>query len=307
MHTLRKTYGNALVGTVYVRRQAKSVPADHAEIRALEDRREQGLGPGKLDGLEVSGASRMPDDGVLVVDRTPDGLTEWLAARRIALVAHQQNLVDTAKSQADNPYAKSWANSARVDEPAIDANLRVCEERIYEAQCRWLITNRYGMLTLAVQSSRSDTLEDVELRLTIDSSWTAFEENDADLDDMEDLPPAPPLAGLASSLASVWKANALASQLVSSIRIPPFRHSPNIDIAVDAITLRLGQLRPGRRVRSSCFHLFLHDVPVSTTSVPVRWELHSPSTDGVLSGELQLPVHASRVVLADPTQISGKS
>lgn len=307
MHTLRKPFDGALKGTVYVRRQAKSVPADDAEIRALEDRRERGLGPGRLDGLEVSGASRMPDDGVLVVDRTPDGMTDWLAARRKALVAHQQKIVDTGKSQASNPYAKSWANSARVDEPAIDANLRVCEERIYDAQCRWLIANRYGMLTLAVKSSRSDTLQDVELRLTIDSSWTAFEENDADLDDMEDLPPAPPLAGLASSLASVWKTNALASQLVSSIRIPSARYNPNIDIAADAITLRLGQLRPGRTVHSSSFHLFLHDVPVSTTSVPVRWELHSPSTDGVQVGELQLPVHPFRRIFANPAQISGKS
>lgn len=307
MHTLRKTFGGALAGTVYVRRQAKSVSADHAEIRALEDRRERGLGPGRLDGLEVSGASREPDDGVLVVDRTPDGMPEWLAVRREALVAHQQKLVDAGKSQADNPYAKSRANSARVDEAAIDANLRVCEERIFDAQCRWLITNHCGMFTMAVKSSRSDTLEDVELRLTLDSSWTAFEEDDTDVDDLKDLPPAPPLAGLGAALSSSWRTSSFVSQLIPPFRPSPLRYDPGIDIAADAITLRLGQLRPGRTVHSSSFHLFLHDVPVSTTSVPVRWELHSPSTDGVQVGELHLQVHPSRQVCADPAQISGKS
>ncbi len=294
-HTLRQTYNNNIEGTIYVRSQAISRPANAEEVRLLGQRLLRGQQTPELDGLRVGFTLSRPE-AVIALDPTPEQVDEWIEARREALVAHQRAVV----AAMEEPRGASVGALLRpsVDEQAIDEHIALCRERLFGATLRELLEGDFGQLTMNVINPHPRTLEAVELTLKIEAPHSAFEKDDVP-DELQDLPVAPKpkrpfnWAERLSPPYVGWAARSVLSQ--SSLRAG----DPWIDVEPDAITLQIGQVRPEKVVPSTTFHLFLLQRPPDN-QLTVQWTLTSPSADGVQRGTTSLPVLPTQRVFLPP-------
>jgi len=296
IHTLKTSLGSALLGTVYVRRQARTVPADPGDIQQLEARLMRGLQAPELEGLQVGFRVGEPA-AIVVVDPTPDQVDEWIQARRTAIRAyHERVLGEQPKPKpgtiADALFAKAAA--PRVNEEGIEAHLQACRDVLFDATRRGLIEAEVSLLTMTVSSSSTGTLEGVELTLTINTPHSAFESDQSALRELKRLPklppPRPPLSNLFPGLAI-----SPAMYMPDPIVLP----SRWIDVDGDSITLRIGQVRPEKIASSVDFPLLLNEWPTDL-ELTVGWTLTSTSLAGVQRGSTKVPVYPNRRVFLSP-------
>ncbi|MFI5698397.1 helix-turn-helix domain-containing protein [Kribbella sp. NPDC051586] len=283
IHTLRKTFEKSAEGTIFVRSQAISRPANASEIRMLSDRLLRGVGVPELTGLDVS-CRVTPPEGLLVIDPSPGDIETWITKRQEAVLSGQRG--------TDSDGAK-FINMQVYDAKALDQYLEKCRERLFDAQRLTLIAWKYSIVELSVTSPGPLILEDVELTLRLDVPWSAFETGEAP-EDLKGLPEVPkPRSRLTMDALGLGPIRPFAFK---SPRIP----NPNLEIDESSITLSLGRIRPEKRSPATPFHLFLHHLPDESNKVTLEWTLTSTSTAGIQRGSLEVPVHSARGVFMRP-------
>lgn len=288
MHALRKQ-GDAAKGTIFVRAQSNSRPADDAEIRMLENRLLRGQQAPQLNGLQVGyeiKPSTVPV--IIVIDPTSEQIDEWLDARRTAIEDWHARVIASYDKPTGRFGGGFASNLPGIDTKQIEQHLQICRTRLFDA-ARYAIINAKGsLLSLSVTSPGSRILEDVEMTLKINTTYSAFERGAAPstLKKLPD-PPAPPKAPRGPGFFEI---PSLALHAPEPFRIPALNIDHGIDIEDGGITLTIGRLRPEKPVFSSQFHLFLHERPANG-QLDIDWTLSSTSTEGTQKGTISVPIH----------------
>lgn len=310
IHALRRQLEGAQAGTVYVRSQSVSRPANPEELRRLEDRLLRGHQGPEIDGLQVGYTIGAPDHedwapegiarwprGVVALDFTPGQVDEWVENRRHAIRNYHQAVIDGREKP--KTLVAAMLTGPLIDEKAIADHLEACRQHLLNATRRALIKNGLSLLTMTVSTPGRRTLEQVELTLTIDTPFSAFERGHLPKD-LKALPAPPeppnPRPGFASLPFAPFAPSIPRWQ-------PADYHIPNrwLDIGESTITLTIGQLRPEKTVTSTDFHLFLHQRPPGD-ELTIRWALTSTSTEGVQKGSIRVPVLHPRGIVIQPDQ-----
>ncbi len=296
IHALRRSYERAFVGTVYVRRQAQTVPADPHELRQLEERLLRGLQAPELEGLQVGFRVGDPD-AIVVVDPTPGEVDKWIEERRTGIRAYHERVLGEQRSPspgtiADVVFAKAAA--PRINDEGIEAHLQACREVLFDAARRVMIEAEIGLLTMTVSNPSTRTLEDVELTLVVSWPHSAFEAgHSAALRELQSLPKPPPVR---PPLSDLFPRYAMPEMWVPD---PIAIANRWIDIEAGSITLSIGQVRPEKTTSSVEFHLFLHEMPTDHL-LTISWTLTSTSLAGVQRGVTEVPVYPKRGVFLNP-------
>lgn len=287
IHTLRKQ-GDAPKGTIFVRAQSNSRPADDAEIRMLEDRLLRGQQAPQLNGLQVGykiDPSKLP--AIFVIDPTPDQIDTWIDERRTAIKDWHAKAI-ASYDKPTSPFGGGFGgNKPQIDASKIEQHLQICRQRLFDATRNALIHAEVSLITFTVTNPSSRILEDVEMTLTINTAYSAFEtgEPPSTLKELPE-PPEPPAGPLLPK--SFFDIPSLTRPGLAPIHMPFFDR--NIDIEDGSVTLTIGRLRPEKPVFSSQFHLFLHERP-DWGQVKIDWTLSSTSTDGTQKGTITVPIH----------------
>lgn len=188
IHTLRKTYETNLDGTVFIRSQAISRPANSAEHKLLEQRARRGQQQTpELSGLQVGFTIGKPV-AILVVDPTQAQIEAWIQQRRAALLQHHEAVVAAAAAEPKNRLIGDFFGPA-IDHDAIEAHLELCRTRLLDATRRMLVKGGYSKLAATVTNPGTRVLDKVQLTLIIETQHSAFEDNRAD--DLQPLPDPP--------------------------------------------------------------------------------------------------------------------
>jgi hypothetical protein len=254
IHALRKTYDKSDDGTVFVRSQARSRPANSADLRMLQERLlRRASGVEELAGLEVTCAISEPEK-LLVVDPTDEAVEKWMELRREALVEWQARRV---KHRMDKDGPTAFGPS--VNHEAIEEHLQQCRGRLFDAQRRRVFESGWSVLSLSVLNPSPRILDDVELTLHVDGQWSATDPNSDEVVEMAQLPDLPKLRNLMGLTARSPFGGSLGVEPIRIPRAPYF--NPRIDIEPHAITLQLGQLRPEKPRAAPDFCLILHRMP----------------------------------------------
>lgn len=291
IHTLRRTHGSSDDGTVFVRSQARSRPANSAELRMLQVRLLRGAGGVEvLAGLEVTCTIREPN-ALLVIASSSEMVDEWLEKRRTAITAWQESLIE-ADAGKEAAFFRSLVNTAGIED-----HLEECRARLFDAQRRRVFENGWSRVSVSVFNPGARILEDVELTLHIDGEWSAMDTGSHDYEDLKELPAVPRLRNPAAELTRSLHSPAGRLRPLAIPRALYF--NPNIDIEPDAITLQLGQLRPEKPRTATEFSLVLHREPEPADSLSIPWSATSPCTTGMQRGVLQVPVETRRFVLLE--------
>lgn len=280
IHTLRATLGTkvgATKGTIFVRSQAQSRPAEPGDITQLSKRLIQGLGQPGITGLSVDFEIHKKVPGLLTIAPTQRQVENFLDRRKRAIYDRQ-----------DDRFPAVGPRRAAFDE-AVEEHLSACHQALPSALQRLMIENRFGLVSFVVINPGDIVLENVELTLTLDVPHVAYEEADppghlAALPEPPKPPAPPPRASWLDTprikIPSLYEA--AATQL---LEIPDQR----IEIEPTSISLDIGRLRPRKPERSTRFFLFLLD-PEPPTGLRLGWTLNSTSTVGIQDGEVLIPV-----------------
>lgn len=311
MHSLRQQLGGAQPGTIYVRSQSVSRQANPDELRLLEERLLRGQAAPEIDGLQVGYTIGPPDDrdwspediarwprAVLILDFTPEQVDEWIEERRAAIRDHHQAVIDAW--ERPKSVMAAMLTQPSINEKAIEEHLEDCRHKLFDASRRALIAEGLSLLKMSVTNPGKRTFEHVELTLTIDTPFSAFEQGH--LPKQLDTLPAPPQPAKPTLIGY--------SGLAAAPFTPPTyitatgHHIPNqwLHIAESTVELKVGQLRPEKTRTSTDFHLFLHQRPPGE-ELTVGWTVTSTSTEGVQRGSIQVPVLAPpHAILVAPTK-----
>ena len=178
IHTLRKSLPPALDGTVFVRSQAISRPANSAEHRLLEQRARRGQQQTpELNGLQVGFTIGEPA-AVVVVDPTLAQIDAWIQQRRTALLHHHEAVV-AAAAEPKKTLVGDFFGPA-IDHDAIEAHLELCRARLFDATRRILVKGGYSKLSATVTNPGTRIILDkVQLTLIIETPHSAFEDGRA--------------------------------------------------------------------------------------------------------------------------------
>jgi hypothetical protein len=304
IHTLRKAYDSTGDGTIFVRSQSTSRPANSAEIRLLQERLMRGAtGQQELAALEVTATVQDPD-AVLVLDLPPETVERWVEERRQAITEWQDRQAQ-AYLESEGP-----AFRASVDRDAIEKHLEACVPLLLDAQRRRIFDAEWSRVTVSVLNPTLSILEDVEVTLHLDAlldggGWSAWDSASTYDMELDDLPKVPPVRHSLSKLMRTGSLGSWANE--SLIRLPRASYaSPDLEITDTSIILSLGQLRPERPRVTSPFSLVLHRRPEADHLV-IPWSATSTSTTGIQRGELVLPVTVPERVVLEPSHgIPGK-
>lgn len=311
IHALRQGFEKAQPGTIYIRSQSVSRQANPDEIRLLEGRLLRGQQTPEIGDLKVGYTSDPPADGdweaevvtrwprgVVVLDFTEQEVNEWVENRRTAIRNYHQAVIDGMEKP--KTLVASMPTRPLIDENAIEEHLQACRERLFDATRRTLIAHGLSLLTMTVFHPGRRTVDQVELTLTINTAFSAFEQGHLPKE-LKTLP-APPKPPAPRSIGYFGGPRA-APFLPSIPRFNPLEfHLPNqwLEISESTITLTIGQIRPEKTGTSTDFHLFLHQRPPGD-ELTIGWTLTSHSTEGVQRGNIQVPVLHPRGIFLAPT------
>lgn len=305
MATLRKQ-GDLPAGTVFVRAQSNTRPANDDEIKMLEDRHLRGHQAPEIGGLEVGYKfTSMTPTPLFVFDQTEEAVEDWIQQRREAIHSWHQAAIDAIKAPPQgNLAAVVMFRRPTIDAEVIERHLELCRQRLFNAARQATVEHGLGLLQLTAYNPGRRTLDHVELTLTLDTPFSAFPEGRAE--ELQPLPnpPAPPkqkdsslLAGyFGSAIGDSAGLGRIAGGRIGSTFPAPYMPVMGIEIEGNSITLDLYQIRPEKTGASTDFHLFLHQRPDADT-MPIAWTLTSTSTEGVQRGTIQIPTLARPGVL----------
>lgn len=290
IHALRKAYDRSEDGTIFVRSQARSRPANSAEIRLLGDRLVRGSADPDLDGLDVGFKLGEPGE-VVVIDPLPENVDAWLEARGQVITQWQQRKVDNSGKSGS-----IWR--PRLNTSGIAEHLEHCRLVLFDAQRKYVAGQGWSRVTVSVTNRTRVVLEDVELTLEVPGEWSAYSDDDPVVRALSGLPDVPLVIQPALS-NSLYAGSGISPVMLPRVRMPALG-DPTIEVDRTSVTLQLGKVRPEKPRDASPFTLVLHGAPETQGTLAVGWSITSTSRVGVLRGEIYLPVQAGRVVWLMP-------
>lgn len=306
MATLRKQSNGLPAGTVFVRAQSNTRPANDDEIKMLEDRFLRGHQAPEIGGLQIGHkfTSTTPTP-LLVFDPTEEEVESWIQQRREAIHAWHQASIDAIEAPPKNNLAATvMFRRPTIDAVAIESHLDLCRQLLFDATRQAMVEHKLGLLQMTAHNPGRRTLDHVELTLTLDTPFSAFPEGRAEELKPLPKPPAPPKQKDSRLLASYFGSGignpAGIARTIGPTFPAPYMPVLGIDVEENSITLDLYQIRPEKTGYSTDFHLFLHQRP-DTDTIPITWTLTSTSTEGVQRGTVEIPTLARRGVLLPPT------
>ncbi|WP_369256948.1 hypothetical protein [Geodermatophilus amargosae] len=321
IYSLAKTFqpasgkGGASAGTIFMRRQARTRPAEPGDIQLLQDRLVRGQGqPQRLD-LAVDWPA--DDAALLPLDLSDEAIEEWIALRREAVVAMEPPPEEETKdgpSRLQSVIGKALSRDPRSREQyleEVEAHLEECRSAVKEAVFSELLNQRVNLVALRVSNTTVRNLPDVELTLRIEARAAAFEEER----ERQWRLPKPPRAHGSPSPSFFGFPDA---GLGSVPAIPGLDLFPTVglsddpaDVEIDndssvVITLQLGRLRPHGVKYATPFVLLTAEDPDSTLTM--NWTATSTRVDARQEGELTLQVSTDVLTPLDliPYAIDGQ-
>jgi hypothetical protein len=301
-YPLAKTYqgqgksSGADAGTIFVRKQARTVPAGPGDIDMLQDRLVRGHQENQSLELVVDWPAEPAE--LVALDMTSDTLDEWLDHRRGAVLAMEP--LKRKRMEGENPVGAMLAETMTRDRRTreeylqeVDAHLAKCRKAVKSGMLDKAAGRRLNLVALRVTNPTERNLPDVELTLRIDARAVAFEEDrehDWEL-------PKPPKAFGTPGKSLIWglQSEALVGPLpvfYPRLLLPkPLRL--NRKITIDSgnfitIELSLGDIRPKGVRTAEPFLLLVTEEPRST--VNIAWSATSTRVDARQEGALALLV-----------------
>ncbi|WP_346622564.1 hypothetical protein [Blastococcus montanus] len=286
-------------GTVFVRRQARTLPAGPGELQMLQDRLLRGQQPEQSLDLDVEWPA---DPAVLTpLDLSADGINAWIFQRREAVLAieppPEEPLPEgTARMQAAMARAiRADPRSREQYEEEVEAHLQKCRKAVPQAILRKVLGQQLNLMNLRVTNPTVRNLPDVELTLQIEGRVLAYDEGE----DTEWSLPRPPKAHGTPDMSRLFSGLSpdvpgLASPLSRLLSSSPSVSLKGLRIDIDngppvtTVTLQLGDIRPHGVANATPFMLVVAEEPGST--VTLNWSATSTRVDARREGELVVPV-----------------
>lgn len=290
---LRKEFGTARAGTIFVRGQAKTEAATPGEIVMLEDRLLRGVQDPAM-GLAVVGSVRAP--GLVCVEDYGNSVTlsEWLSAERIEVMSGAPPAQLKTGTSMDQLFATQGLlglgrASRESYEKEVDAYLRKCKSRLSAVVRGVACRTDSDKFRITVTNPEQATMESVRVVVEIDVA--AAEMLDAPPPDSR-LPRRPKYTD--SSAGAGFR---LRTPHLEDLRLAT--RSPGA-VSVDragatwrAVWL-MGDLHPQQEMH--CDPVTVIPAQAATT-VEVRWSATAKNRSGVATGSQQLDVVADRRVV----------
>ncbi|MGY1845880.1 AlbA family DNA-binding domain-containing protein [Blastococcus sp. SYSU DS1021] len=286
-------------GTVFVRRQARTLPAGPGEIQMLQDRLLRGQQPEQSLDLDVEWPV---DPAVLTtLNVSSDALKEWISQRREAVLAMEPPPEEplpqgTARMQAAMARAiRADPRSREKYEQEVEDHLQKCWKAVHQAVLREVLAQQLNLIELRVTNPTVRNLPDVELTVRIEGRVLAYDEDEDTKWSLPRPPKAygtPDMSGLFGGLSPDAPGLSLPlSRLIASSPAVSLK-SLHIDIdngpPVTTITLQLGDIRPHGVANATPFMLVVAEEPGSM--VTLKWSATSTRVDARQEGELVVPV-----------------
>jgi hypothetical protein len=310
--TLRKEFENYLSGTVFVRRNGRTVQANASDLDALQVR---------LKGSVVSDS----DLEVCLVGDVPlpwfdeaaavEAISEAVAAQRDRLVAEataeeqrrhpksddghtMPGIVTSVLAQQQAAFQRIAAEMVSVGDLLGQADTRTLNQYVTEVD-DWTnrlvaakknnllaqyFSTRHGVVAVQVRNLSQRFLPDVELAVTLASGGsTCFQE----IPELEYVP-EPRKYGERKPPPSLAKTMFPGS--LARFANPPQRPRPRISVeGVACLCFRIGDLRPKATDTSELVYVSVTECP-ERGSIHGDWEGTVRGVDAVLTGKVEVPV-----------------
>lgn len=318
--TLRKAYDKYSTGTVFVRRNGKTAPADDHEMDLLQTR----LRIPSRDALEVD-VSVVGDVPLSWFDPSTvkSAIQSWAESRRSTLVAEAERVERGRTGQGTaarvpvtgfQQLAASLERLGRLPNPLVKPDERTLEDYTAEVEAwtrrlaelgisTWharYLKHGHGIIRLKVTNPSDRNIKDVMVKATFPS------EDVVGLDERpytERLPKPPRKYGepVRFDIGFSHMPIGLGDRPIIS-SIPPMR-STWVEDGSMRIGWSVGDLRPRETKDSDDVYVFVQS-RASEGILKGVWEATSKSTDGVLEGELLVPVAEEPVAVAALFEVS---
>jgi hypothetical protein len=306
IYTLRKTYDNFRAGTVFTRKNGKTAPADDHDIDALQARL-RARSSAALE-LDVSIVGDIPlswfDPG-----RVEPEIQQWVESRRSGLVAEAERIDRLQRQEgtvSDDPLleahrlATSLTRWTAVPNPLVREDDRTLDDYAAEVEA-WAerllrsvmeswparYSNRgHGVMRVKVVNSTDRNLQDVLVKVV----FPGEEIGGVDESPYVNRLPSPPRRFGEPERLDLG----LLGPPIGLPNLSPGSSLPEIRSTwVEQGSLRIGwevgDLRPRETDESEDVYAFVRG-PLADGSLKGVWEATSKSTDGLLKGELSVPL-----------------
>ncbi len=288
----RRGTPGADAGAIFIRKQARTVPAGPGDIQMLQDRLLRGEGEQALN-LIVEAAE--PEE-LVTLDVSAAAFDEWIERRREAVLAMdpppRSSASDETLIQAMLLQSTSRDRRSRDEYvKQVEEHLTKCRKAIQHAVVHEAAASRLNLVVLKVTNPTPRNLPKVELTLRIDTPGLAFKE-----DEEHDwkLPTPPQAFGTPSKglMAGLKPLGPFPSSYAGLVNANPVIYNPNIRIANGppiAVELSLGDIRPHAVLLAEPFLLVMsRAAPGSALSI--EWSATSTRVDARQQGVITLPV-----------------
>ncbi len=296
-HAFRKEYANIGDGAIYVRRRARSVPADHRDIRRLVDRYANRPDDNTLD-ITIG-----VDDPTMLSRYTWTGIDTFIEAERERLLGPITEVRHTERTRdlAGRRMGAGMDPEARTVEEYKDE----VERYLDETRARWPEIMRSlaayllptTLFTVTNLSARNYRQLEVRLHVAGDADAIEFEE-DLDSLDFRDLLPRQPREW-GPRPRNVIRGIVQSSYLPS---VPPFTPAGPRTILErgGSFTLRVQPLDLRPRQTEVLEDAYVLLIPASRTDeVIVSWSATATNVDATAHGQFALPLEGPDVNLME--------
>ncbi len=320
IYSLAKAYqsqvkgaSGAYAGTVFVRKQARTVPAGPGELQMLQDRLVRGQDRDQKLDLVVEWMAKPAE--LITLDVSDKAFDEWIERRREAVLAMKPPVYDLGgdPTSVRAMVTASMSRDQRTREEylkQVEDHLARCREKIKDGVVEEALSRRLNVIAPRATNPTARNLPDVELTLHFDPDARLLAFEDGEKHGWE-LPKPPKAFGTPKGPSPGRTGSGFADNPLGAYRLPMFEPSyfnPNIVIKTEPplqVELRLGGLRPHAVRKVEPFLLVVVEEPGST--VRVKWSATSTRVDARQEGKLLLPVAATALALIDlvPFQVDG--
>lgn len=286
IHTLKKTYDRYRAGTIFVRKNGKTHPAEPEDIKKLEQR--------------VQGA-QLCVDLAFVGDLPISWFDEPALIATITQVADSEKeaqLRQARQTQEPGPAGEARRTLTRALYGTDPRTLTQYTDEVEQWHSEW--TERapehwmgayadasHGTCSLSLTNLTDRNFTSVEVRLEIPDAQVV-----TDLYDFKTNPPRKPLPyGQGRRLLGFDNA-------LSTLRMPSLGYTPTVWADNDEdrafVVWKVGDLRPEQTLNSDPLYIFVDKDP-STRRLSVSWSATSKSVSGVARGTIELALTDSPV------------
>jgi len=318
--TLRKTYQKYSAGTVFVRSHGKTAPADDHDMDRLQARL-QTSSANSLD-LVMSVVGDVPLSW-FDPSRVEATIQEWVEGRRAALIAEAERIEHSRSDKGTPPtdpfmatqrFARTLEEMIRLSNPLVKPDERTLQDYTAEVEAwaerlmdsaketwpgRYLKAG-HGVIRLRVVNPTDRNLRDVLVKATLrGEEVTGLDE----LPFTDRLPSPPRKYGEPIHLDFGIPSIPIGLDYTAINPIVPPMRSTWVEEGSVRISWAVGDLRPRETDESDDIYVFVRSRPAGGILAGV-WEATSKSTEGVLKGELAVPVAEEPVAIAALFEVS---